>query len=78
MNQINHLNLETRNWVEINDDSRGIYTSNDIKIKTTILRSNLYDYADAYTLEKGTITIAGAGNDDAAKQLDERNKSIYI
>ena len=78
MNQINHLNLETRNWVEINDDSRGTYTSNDIKIKTTILRSDLCDYADAYTLVKGTITIAGAGNDDAAKQLDERNKSIYI
>ena len=78
MNQINHLNLETRNWVEINDDLRGTYTSNDIKIKTTILRSNLCDYADAYTLVKGTITIAGAGNDDAAKQLDERNKSIYI
>ena len=78
MNQINHLNLETRNWVEINDDSRGAYTSNDIKIKTTILRSNLCDYADAYTLVKGTITIVGAGNDDAAKQLDERNKNIYI
>ena len=77
MNQINHLNLETRNWVEINDDLRGTYTSNDIKIKTTILRSNLCDYADAYTLVKGTITIAGAGNDDAAKQLDERNKNIY-
>ena len=78
MNQINHLNLETRNWVEINDDSRGTYTSNDIKIKTTILRSNLCDYADAYTLVNGTVTIAGAGNDDAAKQLDERNKNIYI
>ena len=78
MNQINHLNLETRNWVEINDDLRGTYTSNDIKIETTILRSNLCDYADAYTLVKGTITIAGAGNDDAAKQLDERNKNIYI
>ena len=78
MNQINHLNLETRNWVEINDDLRGTYTSNDIKIKTTILRSNLCDYADAYTLVKGTITIAGAGNDDAAEQLDERNKNIYI
>ena len=78
MNQINHLNLETRNWVEINDDSRGTYTSNDIRIKTTILRSDLCDYADAYTLVKRTITIAGAGNDDAAKQLDERNKNIYI
>ena len=39
--------FRTRNWVEINDESRGIYTSNDIKFKTTNLRSNLCDYVDA-------------------------------
>ena len=33
--------FRTRNWVKINDESRGTYTSNDIKFKTTILRSNL-------------------------------------
>ena len=33
--------FRTTNWVEINDESRGTYTSNDIKFKTTILRSNL-------------------------------------
>ena len=59
--------LRTKNWVEINDESRGTYTSNDIKFKTTMRRSNLCDYADAYTLLKGTIKITGAGNDDAAK-----------
>ena len=36
--------FKTRNWVEINDESRGTYTSNDIKFKTTMLRSNLCDY----------------------------------
>ena len=25
--------FRTRNWVEINDESRGIHTSNDIKFK---------------------------------------------
>ena len=30
----------TRYWVEINDESRETYTSNDIKFKTTMLRSN--------------------------------------
>ena len=68
--------FRTRNWVEINDESRGTYTSNDIKFKTTMLRSNLCDYADAYILVKGTITIPGAGNDDAAKQADERDKGV--
>ena len=37
----------TRNWVEINDESGGTYTGNNIKFKTTMLRSNLCDYADA-------------------------------
>ena len=30
--------FRTRNWVEINDESRGTYTSNDIRFKTTMLR----------------------------------------
>ena len=27
---------------------------------------------------KGTITITGSGNDDAAKRLDERNKGVIF
>ena len=69
--------FRTRNWIEINDESRGTYTSNDIKFKTTMLRSNLCDCADAYILVKRTITITGAG-DDAAKRLDERNKGVIF
>ena len=43
-----------------------------------MLRFNLCDYADAYILVKGTITIASAGDDDAAKRLDERNKGVIF
>ena len=50
----------------------------DIRFKTTKLRSNLCDYADAYILVKGAITITGAGANDAAKQLDERNKDVIF
>ena len=70
--------FRTRNWVKINDESRGTYTSNDIKLKTIMLKSNLCDYADAYILVKGAITITGAGNDDAAKQADERDKGVVL
>ena len=66
--------FRTRNWLEINDESRGTYTGNEIKFKTTMLRSNLCDYADAYILVKGTITITGAGADAAAKRVGEREK----
>ena len=67
MHQINHLNLEQGSWVEINDESRGTYTSNDIKFKTTMLGSDLCNYAYAYILVKRTITITGAGDDDVTK-----------
>ena len=41
-----------------------------------MLRSYLCDYADSYILVKGTITIKGAGENDAARQADERDKGI--
>ena len=68
--------FRTRNWIEINDESRGTYPGNEIRFKTTMLRSNLCEYADAYIPVKGTITITGAGNDDATKQEDERDNGV--
>ena len=41
-----------------------------------MLKPNLCDYADAYILVKGTITITGTGNDDATKQADERDEGV--
>ena len=72
--------FRTRNWVEINDESRGAYNVNSqIKFKTTMLKSSLCDYSDdAYILVKGKITIAGAGNDAAARQADKRNKGVIF
>ena len=48
-----------------------MHDSNEIKFKTTMLRSNLCDYADAYMDVKATITTTGAGNAAAARQADE-------
>ena len=60
--------FRTGNWVEINDESRGNYANSDIRFKTTMLRSNLCDYADSYILVKGKMTITGAGDNAAARQ----------
>ena len=50
--------FRTKNWVEINDESRGTYNVNSqIKFKTTMLKSSLCDYSDAYILVNGTIKI---------------------
>ena len=51
----------TKNWVEINDNSRGTYNTNShMKLKTSMVKSILCDYSDVYTLFKGRITIAAA------------------
>ena len=68
--------FRTRNWVEINDESRGNYANSDIRFKTTVLISNLCDYTDSYILVKRTIATTGAGDDAAPRQADERDKGV--
>ena len=38
--------FRTKNWIEINYESRENYANSDIKFKIAMLRSNLCDYAD--------------------------------
>ena len=67
--------FKTKNWVEINDEPRGTYSVNSqIKFKTTMLKSSLFDYSDACIFVRGKITITGAGDDAATRQADERDK----
>ena len=68
--------FRTRNLVKTNDELRGTDTSNDIRFKTTMLRSSLCDYADAYILVKETVTITGARNDGATKRADKRGRGV--
>ena len=58
--------FRTRNWVKINDDIRGAYSSNkQIRFKTSMLRSSLCDYSDAYILVKGNISVNNTDADGA-------------
>ena len=41
-----------------------------------MLKSGLCDYSNAYILVKEKITIAGAGDDAADRQADERDKGV--
>ena len=47
-----------------------------MKFKTTMLKSSLCDYSDAYILVKGKITITGAGDDAGARQAGEKDKGV--
>ena len=57
--------FRTKNWVEINDESHGAYnTGSQIKFKTSMLRSSLCDYSDAYILVSGTIKVEAQVGDN--------------
>ena len=65
--------FRTRNWVEINDEARGTYSPNkQIKFKTSMLRSSLCDYSDAYILVKGNITVNNTAAEGAAANNTNR------
>ena len=71
--------FRTKNWVEIDDQSKESYsTGSDIKFKTTMPRYSPCDYVDADILVKGIIRITGEGDNDAAKWLDGRNKGVVF
>ena len=75
-NQISKF--KTKNCIEINDQSRGVYNTNsDIRFKTTMLKSTLCDYSHAYILANRTV-ITGTGDNAAARQADERNRGVIF
>ena len=43
-----------------------------------MLKSSLCDYSDAYIHVKGKITIIAAGDNEAARRADERNKGVVF
>ena len=48
----------TKKWIEVYDQSEGNYNPNKkIKIKTSVLRSDLCDFNDVYIVVKGNITV---------------------
>ena len=48
----------TKKWIEIYDQSQRNYDVNkEIRIKASMLRSDLCDFSDAYIVVKGNITV---------------------
>ena len=74
--------FRTKNWIEINDESKVSHgTGSDMNFKTTTLRSNLCDYADAYIPVKGTAIITSGqllGQEVVIQRLDDRNKGVIL
>ena len=57
----------TKKWIEVYDQSEKNYSPNkEIRIKTSMLRSDLCDFSDTYIVVKGTMALEG--DNDANKQ----------
>ena len=73
--QINHLNLKQE--IEINYELLETYITNrDIKFKTLIIRSNLFDYSNPFIYVKATITVPNKAA--AAEPANNTNKKVIF
>ena len=70
--------FRAKNWVEINDESKGTYSiGSQIKFKTTMLKSSLCDYSDSYILVKWNITVNNTlADDDATINANEELRIV--
>ena len=69
----------TKKWIEVYDQSGGNYNVNkEIRIKTSVLRSDLCDYSNAYIVVKGTITVANPNNAKRNKAVAFKNNAPFI
>ena len=67
------------NLVEMIDESRGTYNNdNQIKFKMSIIRSNLYDYSDAYILASRTIKTDWKEDNNSENKKMEEIKEQYL
>ena len=56
----------TKKWIEVHDQSGETYNTNkQIRSKTSMLRSDLCDYSDAYIVVKEIVTVSADERDRA-------------
>ena len=66
----------TREYVRVNSLSNTYNENKSIRLKTPMLRSDLYDYSDAYILVNGTITVNGIVNGVENEIIRRKRKLI--
>ena len=68
----------TKKWVEVYDQSGGNYNVNkEIRVKTSMLRSDLCDFNDAYIVVKGDITVGAPNNAKRNKAVAFKNNAPF-
>ena len=73
----NLFRFVTREYVKVNSLSNMYNENRSVRFKTPMLRSNLCDYADAYILDKGTITVNGIVN-EVENEINRRHRPLIL
>ena len=69
----------TRDYVRVNSLSNTYNENKSIRFKTPMLRSDLCDYADAYILVNGTVTVTANGDNNNANNIrDKRDRPLIL
>ena len=69
----------TKKWIGVGDQPEKKYQPNKkIGIKTSLLRSDLCDYSDAYIIVKGTITVVRPNNAKRNKAVTFKNNATFL
>ena len=64
----------TKKWIEVRDQSGETYNTNkQIRFKTSMLRSDLCDFNDAYIVVQGIVTVSADERD-----RDEMNRQVIL
>ena len=69
----------TKKWVEVYNQSEKNYNTNkEIRIKTSMLRSDLCNYSCAYIIVKGDIIVTNPDNAKRNKAVAFKNNAPFI
>ena len=69
----------TREYVRVNSLSNTYNENKSIRFKTPMVRSDLCDYADAYILANGTITVTANGDNNNANNIrDKKSRPLIL
>ena len=69
----------TKKWIEIYDQSGENYSVNkEIRIKTSMLRSDLCDFSDAYIVVNRNIIVTNPDNAKRNKSVAFKNNAPFI
>ena len=71
--------IKIQQKIEVYDQSKENYNANkEIRIKRTMLKSDLYDFSDAYIVVREVITATNSSNAKRYKAVAFKNNALFI